>query len=389
MKTTKTSILMSALLALTLNAPGQSWLTNGLVAYFPLDGNANDESGNGYNGTPTSVTYGADRNGQANQAAQFDGNFSTIPIYGLAGGNYFPVTLTVWMKGMPTYGSDYGVITKYSVSAANGFGVFAQSDFVQSWYFGSQGSVYGGNGGFQSANTLDCKWHQIVLTYDSNGGVFYVDGIAVDNMNWTGNPSDSSSPMPIIIGEYRSANGSDSRKFLGSLDDVRIYNRALPPNEVAQLYAMESFCSPHRALATTTLSGNTVAAATLIDSGCGYTNVPSVRIFGGGGTGATAIATMENGVVTGLGITSAGGGYTNAPRILIESPPFVPTVSIAVSKVKVTQKVRVNHNYVLEASLDLVSWTATGPAFTAETESIVNEFDVDTVGRFFRLREVP
>jgi hypothetical protein len=98
---------------------------------------------------------------------------------------------------------------------------------------------------------------------------------------------------------------------------------------------------------------------------------------------------MTNGVVTGLVITSAGSGYTNAPRILIESPPFVPTVSIAVSKVKVTQKVRVNHNYVLEASLDLVSWTATGPAFTAETESIVNEFDVDTVGRFFRLREVP
>ena len=88
-------------------------------------------------------------------------------------------------------------------------------------------------------------------------------------------------------------------------------------------------------------------------------------------------------------VTSPGNGYTNAPRMLIESPPFVPSVNIAVSKVKVTQKVRVNHNYLLEASLDLATWTATGPAFTAESESIVNEFDVDTVGRFFRLREVP
>ena len=380
---------MAALAVLTPETHAQSWITNGLVAYYPFNGNANDESGNGYNGTPTSVTYGADRNGQTNKAAQFDGNFSTIPIHGLSGGNFFPVTLSVWINGLQTYGSDYGIITKYSVSAANGFGVFAHGDFIQSWYFGSQGSVYGGNGGFQGLNTLDGKWHQIVLTYDLTGGVFYVDGVAVDSLTWTGNPSASTSPMPVIIGEYRSPDGSDSRKFLGRLDDVRIYNRALSSSEVAQLYAMESFCSPHQARAIAALSGDGVAAATMTDYGCGYTNAPSVRIIGGGGTGATAIATMENGVVTGLVITSAGSGYTNAPRILIESPPFVPTVSIAVSKVKVTQRVRVNHNYVLEASLDLVSWTAAGPAFTAESESIVNEFDVDTVGRFFRLREVP
>lgn len=78
-----------------------------------------------------------------------------------------------------------------------------------------------------------------------------------------------------------------------------------------------------------------------------------------------------------------------ANRILIQSPPFVPTVSLAVSKVKVTQQVRVNHNYVLEASLDQVTSTATGPAFTAESKTIVSEFDVVQVGQFYRLREVP
>ena len=127
----------------------------------------------------------------------------------------------------------------------------------------------------------------------------------------------------------------------------------------------------------------------MVDWGCGYTNTPSVRISGGGGSGATAIANMTNGIVTDIVITSSGNGYTNAPRILIESPPFVPTVSIAVSAVNVTQRVRVNHNYVLEASSDLVTWTATGPAFTADSETIVTEFPVDSVGRFFRLREVP
>ena len=80
---------------------------------------------------------------------------------------------------------------------------------------------------------------------------------------------------------------------------------------------------------------------------------------------------------------------TSAPTILVGSPPFVPTVSIAVSKVKVTQHVRVGKNYVLESSMDLVVWTQTGPPFSPATESVVSEFDVDVTGRFFRLREVP
>jgi formylglycine-generating enzyme required for sulfatase activity len=153
--------------------------------------------------------------------------------------------------------------------------------------------------------------------------------------------------------------------------------------------ASELFCSPHQAKAIATLVGNGVDAATMLDSGCGYTNTPGVRIIGGGGSGATATANMANGSVTGLIMTRAGSGYTNAPKIYIESPPFVPTVGIAVSRVNVTQRVRVNHNYVLESSFDLVGWTPTGPAFKADSEEITTEFVVNQAGQFFRLREVP
>jgi hypothetical protein len=148
-------------------------------------------------------------------------------------------------------------------------------------------------------------------------------------------------------------------------------------------------CSPHKATATAQLDNGFVVGAAITDPGCGYTNAPAVLIQGGGGSGATAIAVVSNGVVVRIIITDAGAGYTSTPKIVIGSPPFVPTLSIAVSAVKVTQHVVLGRNYVLESSTDLVTWTATGPQFTAQAETIVNEFDVDVTGRFFRIRQVP
>jgi hypothetical protein len=48
-------------------------LSDGLVAYYPFNGNANDESGNGNNGTVNGATLSADRFGQTGKAYSFDG----------------------------------------------------------------------------------------------------------------------------------------------------------------------------------------------------------------------------------------------------------------------------------------------------------------------------
>ena len=45
--------------------------------------------------------------------------------------------------------------------------------------------------------------------------------------------------------------------------------------------------------------------------------------------------------------------------------------------------------YQLEASTDLNTWTSTGPAFIAQDEELVQEFDVNQVGRYFRINQVP
>ncbi|HNQ89967.1 MAG TPA: hypothetical protein PKM73_15205 [Verrucomicrobiota bacterium] len=152
-----------------------------------------------------------------------------------------------------------------------------------------------------------------------------------------------------------------------------------------------AFCSPHRALATATVVNGFVVGATVIDGGCGYTNVnpPAVWILGGGGSGATAEAVVVDGVVTAIHVLDAGCCYTDTPKVVIASPPMEPTVSIEVSKVKVTQNVTLGLNYQLESSFDLVTWTAAGSQFTATSETIVSEFDVDVTGRYFRIRQVP
>ena len=71
--------------------------------------------------------------------------------------------------------------------------------------------------------------------------------------------------------------------------------------------------------------------------------------------------------------------------------PFIvraQSVSIAVSRVMVTQNVEVGRNYLLESSMDMVTWVEAAPPFTAEAERIETEFSVNVTGRFFRLRDL-
>ena len=60
---------------------------------------------------------------------------------------------------------------------------------------------------------------------------------------------------------------------------------------------------------------------------------PAVTISGGGGSGATAIATMENGVVTRITIQNPGSGYTSVPVLTIAPPPFPPRRATGISEV--------------------------------------------------------
>ena len=97
MRPIKPFFLLPAVTGLALSAPAQSFLTNGLVADFPLDGNANDLSGNGNNGTPYAVTAVSDRFGTDGGAYQLNGSNSVISVASLSSNNLTALTLSVWI----------------------------------------------------------------------------------------------------------------------------------------------------------------------------------------------------------------------------------------------------------------------------------------------------
>lgn len=146
---------------------------------------------------------------------------------------------------------------------------------------------------------------------------------------------------------------------------------------------------PRKAVAIAEIVNGFIVGLTVLDGGNGYTEAPTVLVAGGGGNGATATAQLSNGVVTGFTITNPGSGYTGFPVVSIASPPFAPELSIAISRVKVTLKVVLGKRYVIEASQGLGEWVEAVAPFTAQAEVLEQEFMVDTVGRFFRVRQVP
>ena len=91
-------------------------------------------------------------------------------------------------------------------------------------------------------------------------------------------------------------------------------------SSIAVLTVISPTCS---ATGTATLVNSFVVSVSITDGGSGYTNTPRVRLIGGGGSGAQAVAVVSNGELTAINIMDAGYGYTNAPLVVIE-PPFIP-----------------------------------------------------------------
>ena len=242
MKTIKLLFGTIITLVLLTRVQAQSFLTNGLVAYYPLNGNANDTSGNGNDGVVVGAVPATDRFGNTNGCYSFNGNSQYIhaPADKMPTG---PRTISLWFNAnevdiRPQFLGYGGGACGSSFFMGLNSGAVGAPGFVVS----SHCLAYTLNVPYTTPPTN--AWDQWTVVMDNVGMTFYLNGQSIGSQ--TGTTATTVAGTQLGLGVISSPGGAvpytdaNVGYLDGYLDDVRIYNRALSTNEVAQLYAIES-----------------------------------------------------------------------------------------------------------------------------------------------------
>ena len=221
---------------------------DGLVAWYPFNGNANDESGNGNHGTVNGASLTEDRNGNLNTAYSFNGsnNYITVPFSSSFNSIQTGLTMSAWVlmsggTGASTPPRVMELRGAYGNGGDAGFVMLAQDNSSISRTFEVRWHNNFGNTNISIAPTSNVSslvWHYLVFTADGNSGVgkFYVDGQLINDnssMQFQGLINSCNyNNNPLILGAETNLLG----KWGGKLDDIAIYNRALTQEEITALY---------------------------------------------------------------------------------------------------------------------------------------------------------
>jgi hypothetical protein len=258
----KTKFLVAALLLAASSAFAQvpTYVpTNGLVGWWPFNGNANDESGNGNNGTVNGATSTYDRLGNSNLAYSYDGvssriNLSTSPSFSFATGDF---TISHWyysgsLSGNHRHslrnigGSKYFELSPENISnGLSSFGIHDGSSYYEA---------------FANNILIDNNiWHLLTGVRQANTIYYYVDGVLqntisipsltnLDNLN------------SLQAGSFNFDNGGLA--VTHKIDDIGIWNRALTQQEITALYNSQTCNSSSNTIiadgSTTFCAGNSV-----------------------------------------------------------------------------------------------------------------------------------
>lgn len=220
--------------------------TNGLVGWWPFNGNANDESGNGNDGTVNGAILTEDRLGNANEAYSFDGVNDFIEVTSNPSLNLNSAfTLQAWINLDSTTSQNPTIICRERYEISTSYILAVNSSL------GREGlGINNDPEGMPLCpecnlelynNTLltTDEWQQIVATWDGVTISLFRNGVLMNSGNGL-LPGDLllDSEMPLFFGKafFNNINPSFTNFFFGSLDDMAIWNRALTPEEVQQLY---------------------------------------------------------------------------------------------------------------------------------------------------------
>jgi len=215
-------------------------VTNGLVGRWRLNSNGVNDAGKPDGILSNGVIPTTGQSGQAGGALTFSTGDDGVTI---PGGDDQPrpttaFTLSIWVKpSTATSASQRKILGStqgggYSLMIGPAGGSYCPSQYgFESYISGSYRQVCGNT--TVAVNT----WAHIVGVYDGATEKFYQNGVLTDTLAVSGPMSYGAASVPICIGqEPSSTTCNDGNIFPGSVDDLRIYNRALSASEVLQLY---------------------------------------------------------------------------------------------------------------------------------------------------------
>ena len=198
---------------------------NGLVAYYPFNGNANDLSGNGNNGIFVGISnLIADRYGNSNMAFQGGLSYITCPSTVFQFGRNDSFSISIW----------------YTKSYNNGGRLVSTENPEGNFRISKNGNVdlsvqYGD---YLDFSINDDNWHNLIYTYFNRNEKVYIDGI-LTMTNYDNTTEIVNYNSPFTIGA-KAAPAYD--KWNGKLDDIGIWNRALTQEEITSLYLADTTC---------------------------------------------------------------------------------------------------------------------------------------------------
>lgn len=224
---------------------------NGLLAYYPFNGNANDESGNNHNGTVNGATLTTDRFGNTNSSYHFTGTTNDITLsnsQNLVNGS-FSVGAWCTIETLSPSGFDATLIGQYN----------GQLVSERKWLFGyrsistARGISYYlcDNTGTIQTNSYTLNWapqtstwYHITWVFTSGNSIkTYINGVLHSNVSLTLiNFNNTANTILTKIGNGINDNSPANLPWNGKIDDVGIWNRELTQDEIISLYYSENSC---------------------------------------------------------------------------------------------------------------------------------------------------
>ena len=219
-----------------LNTPFFGGMGSGLVGYWNFDGDANDNSGYGNDGTVDGATQ---TDGQFGNAYDFDGDNDVITVSNHPSLNFGASTdfsLSFWVNADALNGADNeGFFYKASGWWDKGYAATIEDYSTHySVYFRAKDGTNAVVAGTGNMNTG--TWYYVVGTFDRDGlAKSYLNGAFVNSGDMT-SVGDIDVSNNLYIGE----NSDLDIHFDGKLDEMIIYNRILTETEITEYYEQTS-----------------------------------------------------------------------------------------------------------------------------------------------------